>query len=85
MCPRGVSLVRRVVPASFVADPDQAKQRARFACTLAALDRCCRARGNEAFARLDINGNVLPKVALLAIALVLGSINAVALFNYLLK
>jgi hypothetical protein len=84
MCPRGVSLVRRVVPASFVADPDQAKQRARFARTLAALDRCCRARGNEAFA-LDINGNVLPKVALLAIALVLGSINAVSLFNYLLK
>src|SRR5216683_8303432 len=78
-------LMRRGLPASLVADPDQAKQRARFPCTLAAPDRRSRARSDEAVARFNINGNVLPEVALYAIALVLGSVDAVALFNDLLN
>ena len=81
MCPSAVFLVRCRVSASFVADSDQAKERALLARTLAAPDRRCRARSDEAVARFNINGNVLPKVALFAIALVLGSVDHFALFG----
>ncbi len=73
------------IPAGLVADSDQAKQRVRFPCTLAASYRRRRARSDEAIARFNINGNVLPKVALFAIALVLGPLEAVAFFNDLVK
>jgi hypothetical protein len=52
---------------------------------LAASYRRRRARSNEGIARFNINGNVLPKVALFAIALVLGPVEAVAFFNDLVK
>jgi len=77
--------VRRWVSASLVADSDQTKQRARFARTLAAPDRCRCVRSDKAVAGFKINGNVLPKVALFAVALVPGSVDAVALFNDLMK
>ena len=77
--------MRRGVSASLVADSDQAKQRALFACTLAVPDCCCSARSDEGVAGFNINGNVLPKVAPFAIALVLGFVDAIALFNDLLK
>jgi len=63
----------------------KATQRVQLPCTLAAPYRRCRTRGDEAIARFNINGNVLPKLALFAIALVLGPVYAVAFFNDLVK